>query len=56
MRLVRNGCESVGRKAENWKGSATRRELEPGNKGIAVVGAVIRKLLLKILWSGKDLA
>jgi hypothetical protein len=30
-----------------------QRELEPGNKGIAIVGAVTRQLLTKTLRAGK---
>jgi hypothetical protein len=35
---------------------ALQRELELGSRGIAIVGAVTRQLLVKTLGAGKDLA
>jgi hypothetical protein len=35
----------------NWKGAAIQREPEHGNRGIAIVGAVTRQLLMKTLQS-----
>jgi hypothetical protein len=37
------------------KGATTQRELEYGSRGIAIVGAVTRQLLVKILRAGTDL-
>jgi hypothetical protein len=39
----------------SWKGVAIQRRLEPGSRGIAIVGAITRQLLVKTLRAGKDL-
>jgi hypothetical protein len=33
----------------SWKGAAIQRGLEPGNRGVAIVGAATRQLLVKTL-------
>jgi hypothetical protein len=38
-----------------WKGAAIQRGLEHGSRGIAIVGAVKRQLLVKTLQAGKHL-
>jgi hypothetical protein len=38
-----------------WKGAAIQRGLEHGSKGIGIVEAVTRQLLMKALQAGKDL-
>jgi hypothetical protein len=40
----------------NWKGAAIQKGLEPGRREITIVEAVIRQLLVKTLWAGKELA
>jgi hypothetical protein len=40
----------------SWKGVTILRGLESGSRGIAIVGTVIRQLLVKRLLAGKDLA
>jgi hypothetical protein len=39
----------------SWKGGANQRGLEPGSRGIAIVGAATRQVLVKTLQAGKDL-
>jgi hypothetical protein len=39
-----------------WKGAEIRRGPEHGSRGIAIVGAITRQILVKTLWAGKDLA
>jgi hypothetical protein len=39
----------------SWKGAAIQRGLEHGSRGIAIVAAVTRQLLMKALQAGKDL-
>jgi hypothetical protein len=38
----------------SWKGAAIQRGLEPGSRGLTIVVAVTRQLLVKALQSGKD--
>jgi hypothetical protein len=40
----------------SWKGATIERGLEHGSRGIAIVGAVARQLLVKTRRAGKDLA
>jgi hypothetical protein len=40
----------------SWKAAAIQREPEHGRRGTAIVGAITRKLLVKTLQAGKDLA
>jgi hypothetical protein len=40
---------------DSWKGAAIQRGLEPGNIGIAIVGAVTRQLLVTTLRARKEL-
>jgi hypothetical protein len=40
----------------SWKGAAVEKGLEPGDRGIAIVKAITRQLLVKPLQAGKDLA
>jgi hypothetical protein len=37
----------------SWKGAAIEREHEHGSRGMAIVGAVTRQLLVKTLQAGK---
>jgi hypothetical protein len=39
-------CTRVCEEKFSWKGAAIQRELEPGGRGIVIVGAVTRKRLL----------
>jgi hypothetical protein len=40
----------------SWKGAAIQRGFELGSRGIAIVRAITRQPLVKILWTGKDVA
>jgi hypothetical protein len=40
----------------SWKGAAIQRGLEHRSRGIAIVGAIIRQLLVTTLQAGNDLA
>jgi hypothetical protein len=39
----------------SWKGATIQRGLEHRSRGIAIVGAITRQLLVKTLGAGKDL-
>jgi hypothetical protein len=48
-----------GYKEDNWKrnrqlGAAIQRGIQYGSRGITIVGAVTRQLLMKTLQTGKD--
>jgi hypothetical protein len=45
--------ESV-KKRGSWKGAAVQRGLEHGSRGIAIVGAVTKQLLVETLRARKD--
>jgi hypothetical protein len=40
----------------SWKGAGIQGGLEPGTRGIAIVEAVTRQLLVKTLQAGKHIA
>jgi hypothetical protein len=50
------GRRTTGARRNSWKRAAIQRGTEHGSRGIAIVGAVTRQLLVKTLRDGKDLA
>jgi hypothetical protein len=47
---------TTGARIRSWKGATIPRGIESGGRGIAIVGAITRQLLVKRLHAGKGLA